>query len=82
MLVQEGVRQDVKLGAEVGYTEPDWRYLKSARLAERLIGTVGWSHVERATDAITAGYDFGTQRMDFFAGRPTTGVFAVNVIAR
>jgi hypothetical protein len=77
-LFLRGGRQDVKLGAEVGYTEPDWRYLKSARLAERLIGTVGWSHVERSTDAIMAGYDFGTQRMDVFAGRPTTGVFAVN----
>lgn len=73
-----GGRQDVKLGAEVGYTEPDWRYLKTARLAERLIGTVGWSHVERATDAVATGYDFGNQRVDFFAGRPTTGVFAVN----
>jgi hypothetical protein len=71
-------RQDVKLGAEVGYSEPDWKYLKSARLAERLVGTVGWSHVERAADALTAGYDFGSQRVDFFAGRPTTGVTAVD----
>jgi hypothetical protein len=68
-------RQDVKLGAEVSYTEPDWKYLKNARLAERLIGTVGWSHVERATDAVTAGFDAGAHRLDAFAGRPTTGVF-------
>jgi len=71
-------RQDVKLGAEVAYTEPDWKYLKNSRLAERLIGTVGWSHVERATDAVQAGYDFGGHRVDAFAGRPTTGVFEVD----
>jgi hypothetical protein len=73
-----GGRQDVKLGAEVAYTEPDWKYLKTSRLAERLIGTVGWSQVERATDAVTAWYDFGGQRVDGFAGRPTTGVFEVD----
>jgi hypothetical protein len=71
-----GGRQDVKLGAEVAYTEPDWKYLKNARLAERLVGTVGWSHVERANDGITGGYDWGGHRFDAFAGRPTTGVFA------
>lgn len=71
-------RQDGKLGAEVAYTEADWKYLKTARLAERLIGTVGWSHVERATDAIAAGYDFGGHRVDAFGGRPTTGVFEVD----
>ena len=41
-----GGRQDVKLDSqEVQYAEPNWRYLRSARLGERLVGTVGWSHV-------------------------------------
>jgi hypothetical protein len=73
-----GGRQDIKLGAEVAYTEPDWRYLKTSRLAERLVGNVGWSHVERANDALTGGYDFGGHRVDVFAARPTTGVFEVD----
>ncbi|MCL4683138.1 alginate export family protein [Myxococcota bacterium] len=77
-LFLRGGRQDVKLGAEVGYSEPDWHYVKNARLAERLIGTVGWSHVERSTDALTGGYDFGAHRVDLFAGRPTTGAFTVD----
>jgi hypothetical protein len=71
-------RQDVKLGTEVSYTEPDWRYLKTSRLAERLVGNVGWSHVERANDAVTGGYQFAEHRLDAFAARPTTGVFAVD----
>jgi hypothetical protein len=71
-------RQDTKLGSEIAYTEPDWKYLKNSRLGERLIGTVGWSHVERAFDAIAAGYDFGGHRVDAIGGRPTTGVFEVD----
>lgn len=71
-------RQDVRLGAEIAYPEPDWRYLKTLRLAERLVGKVGWSHVERANDAITGGYDFPGHRVDGFVARPTTGVFEVD----
>jgi hypothetical protein len=68
-------RQDVKLGGEVTYAEPNWRYLKAARLGERLIGTVGWTHVERGSDAGTLLVDRGGYALFAFAGRLTTGVF-------
>ena len=70
-------RQEVKLGPEVVYPEPDWRYLKTARVGERLLGSVGWSHVERAGDGVSAGWDLGGHQLFGFAARPTTGVFAV-----
>jgi hypothetical protein len=70
-------RQDVKVGAEIAYAEPAWKYLKTARLGERLIGSVGWSHVERAGDGVAARWDFGAVQVDAFGAQPTTGVFAV-----
>jgi hypothetical protein len=68
-------RQDLKLGNEVPHAEPDWSYLKSARVGERLIGTVGWSQVERASDGLAAGLDLGRTHVFLFGGHPTTGVF-------
>lgn len=70
-------RQDMKLGAEIAYTEPAWKYLKSARLGERLLGTVEWSHVGRAGDGVAGAWDFGGYQANLFAAQPTTGVFAV-----
>jgi hypothetical protein len=67
-------RQDVKLGSEVLYTEADWRYLKAARVGERLVGTVGWTHVERAYDGVAGGWDLGGHTLFGFLARPTTGV--------
>jgi hypothetical protein len=75
-------RQDVKLGPEVLYPEPDWRYLKAARVGERLLGSVGWSHEERAGDGVSAGWDLGGHQVFAFAARPTTGVFAVETAYR
>jgi nitrite reductase (NADH) large subunit len=68
-------RQDVKLGQEVLYPEPNWRYLKTARLGERLVGTVGWSHVERAYDGGAGAIERRGVQLYGFAARPTTGVF-------
>lgn len=68
-------RQDVKLGQEVLYPEANWRYLKTARLGERLVGTVGWSHVERAYDGAAAGWNVAGVQLFGFGARPTTGVF-------
>lgn len=71
-------RQDVKLGNEVLYPEPNWRYLKAARISERLVGTVGWSHAERANDGLTVSWDLGDYQAYGFMTRPTTGVFDVD----
>lgn len=70
-------RQDLKVGPEVTYPETDWRYLKTQRLGERLIGSVGFSHEERAADGITIGWDLGDQQLLAFAAQPTSGVFEV-----
>jgi len=70
-------RQDLRLGPEVNYEEADWRYLKSYRLGERLIGSVGFSHEERAADGLTAGWSLGGHNVFLFAAQPTTGVFEV-----
>lgn len=68
-------RQDLKLGNEVPYPEPDWSYLKSARIGERLVGTVGWSQAERSNDGLAAGIDLGKHHLFVFGAHPTTGVF-------
>jgi hypothetical protein len=68
-------RQDIRLGQEVLYTEPDWRYLKTARLGERLVGTVGFSHVERAFDGFAGAAELGGYQLYAFGAHPTTGVF-------
>jgi hypothetical protein len=70
-------RQEMKLGPEVLYAEPDWRYLKAQRIGERLLGTVGWSHVERAGDGVSANWDLGGHNLFALAARPTQGVLAV-----
>ena len=73
-----GGRQDVKLGSEeVHYEEPNWRYLKAQRLGERLVGTVGWTHAERAYDGLAAGADVAGFELLGFGARPTQGVFEV-----
>ena len=71
-------RQDIKLGGEVSYAEPNWKYLKAARLGERLVGTVGWTHGERSNDGGTLSYDAGGHFVYAFAARPTTGVWDVD----
>jgi hypothetical protein len=72
-------RQDIKLGTEVMYPEGNWKYLKGARLAERLVGTVGWTHVERSNDGATLSYDVGEDYNIYLWGaKPTTGVFDVD----
>ena len=71
-------RQELKVGPEVIYPEADWRYLKTARLGERLIGSVPWSHEERAADGITLGWDLGGHQLLAFAAQPTSGVFEVD----
>ncbi len=68
-------RQDIKLGTEVMYPEANWKYLKIARVSQRLGGTVGWTHAERSNDGVTASYDFGDYYLYAFGARPTTGVF-------
>jgi hypothetical protein len=70
-------RQDINLGTEVIYPEANWKYVKIKRASQRLVGTVGWTHVERSNDAIRVSYDTGGHHLFGFAAQPTTGVFDV-----
>jgi len=70
-----GGRQDIKLGTQAMYKEGNWKYLKVKRASQRLVGTVGWTNVERSNDAAVISYDWNGYNFYGFAGKPTTGVF-------
>jgi hypothetical protein len=70
-----GGRQDIKLGTQALYPEANWKYLKVKRTSQRLVGTVGWTNVERSNDAATIAWDTEGYHVYGFAGKPTTGVF-------
>jgi hypothetical protein len=73
-----GGRTDINLGTQAMYKESNWKYLKVKRASQRLVGTVGWTHGERSSDAGVASYDFDGYNVYAFGGRPTTGVFDIN----
>ncbi|MEE9606332.1 MAG: alginate export family protein [Myxococcota bacterium] len=71
-------REFVKLGTLVEYDEPNWKFLKAKRLSQRLLGTVGWTHGERAYDGVTARLGLDGHLFHAFVSEPTTGVFVVD----
>jgi len=52
--------------------------VKRSRVAHRLIGNFGFSHVGRSFDAMQYSQEFGEANWTIFAGRPTEGVFSVD----
>ena len=52
--------------------------LKRERIAQRLIGNFGFSHVQRSFDGMHFVFDTKNSNTTFFAGRPTQGVFDTN----
>jgi hypothetical protein len=71
-------RTDIKLGTQAMYAEPNWKYLKTKRASQRLVGTVGWTHGERTNDGGSLAYDTGGYHLYFFGAQPTTGVFDIS----
>jgi hypothetical protein len=71
-------RQDIKLGTQAMYPEPNWKYLKIKRASQRLVGTVGWTHGERSNDGITGFYETDNHHLYAFVAMPTTGVFDID----
>jgi hypothetical protein len=65
-------------GAEVIPADPTLAAVKRDRVAHRLLGNFGWSHVGRSFDG--AAYAFGRNGLDVtvFGGRATRGVFRAN----
>lgn len=70
-------REFVRGGTYVGYEDASWRYLKGRRVAQRLLGTVGWTHGERAYDGAHGFTRRNGHAVHGFLLEPTTGVFEV-----
>jgi len=70
-------REFVRGGTYVPYDDASWRYLKGRRVSQRLLGTVGWTHGERAYDGVNAFTRRRGHAVHGFALEPTTGVFEV-----
>jgi hypothetical protein len=71
-------REYVKMGTLVAHSEENWQYLAGSRLSQRLLGTVGWTHGERAYMGINARVALGGHVVHAFALEPTTGVFDID----
>lgn len=54
---------------------PRLEALKKSRLADRLVGTFGWSHFQRAFDGAWLRWDPGPAQLSLAAFRPTEGGF-------
>ncbi len=52
--------------------------LKRSRIAERLVGPFGYTHVSRSFDAVRAAWDRPAWNATAIAGRPTRGGFEVS----
>jgi hypothetical protein len=65
-------------GAEMTPSDPTLAWIKRERVAQRLIGPFGWSHVGRSFDG--AHYTWGTSstNVTVMGARPTRGAFQVD----
>jgi hypothetical protein len=71
----KGGRFEFGDGAEVLAGDPILDWLKNARVAQRLIGTFGFSHVQRSFDGATGELTRGPYNVTTFAAHPTQGGF-------
>src|SRR5690606_10260194 len=65
-------------GGETTPGDANLASLKRDRIAHRLVGTFGWSHVGRSFDGAQYSYTAGGTNLTAVAARPTTGVFDVD----
>ncbi len=65
-------------GTETTPSEPILASLKRDRIAHRLIGNFGWSHVQRSFDGVHYAYDGADANLTLLALRPVQGVFNAN----
>ncbi len=71
-------RSTINMGTEIGYEEANWRYLKSKRQSQRLVGSVDWSNGARSNDGLASRVTVGEHVLHLFVAQPTTGVFVVD----
>jgi hypothetical protein len=62
-------------GAEVAPADVTLATLKRERIAQRLIGNFGFTHVGRGFDGVEYVFGAKSSNLTFFAARPTEGVF-------
>lgn len=65
-------------GAERKYDDANLMWLKNQRIAQRLIGTFGFSHVGRSFDGVHFAHETEDANVTFVAAAPTVGVFEVD----
>lgn len=71
-------RMEFADGAELAPASPALAALKAQRIAQRLIGPFGWSHVGRSFDGLLYGWGRGGWSATVLAARPTRGAFDVS----
>jgi hypothetical protein len=64
-------------GLETVPAEPSLAWLKRSRLAERLVGPFGYTHVTRSFDGLRLAYDRARWNLTALATRPTHGGYEV-----
>ena len=69
-------------GLEVLPKDPSLAWLKRARIADRLIGNFGFTHVQRSFDGAQFSHNTPTSNFTMFLGQPTEGVFQLNGMGR
>ncbi|MFN3323494.1 MAG: alginate export family protein [Bryobacteraceae bacterium] len=65
-------------GGEVMPANPTLAYVKRERIAQRLLGHFGWTHVGRSFDGLHFVQDGPTRNFTFVGAAPTRGVFQTN----
>jgi len=65
-------------GMERKYDDANLMWLKSQRIAQRLIGTFGFTHVGRSFDGMHFSHETKDHNITFVAAAPTVGVFEVD----
>lgn len=73
-----GGRFEFAEGLEALTGDPTLDWLKRVRVAERLIGPFGWSHVGRSFDGGRLSYDTPNLNFTFMGSHPTQGGFDLN----
>ncbi|GBD25178.1 hypothetical protein HRbin30_00493 [bacterium HR30] len=71
-------RFELSDGLETVPKDPSLAWLKRARVAERLIGPFGYTHVTRSFDGVRLGWDEPRWNFTAFASRPTQGGFEIS----
>jgi hypothetical protein len=75
--VQAG-RQLFLEGLEAPATDPTLLWLQANRIAERLVGPFGYTHVGRSFDGVQLGYDDAAVNVTGFGFVPTWGGFEID----